>query len=377
MANNRQTGLFKFAELFCGPGGLSLGAINASKAVRGLKIIPVWANDIDEDTCETYRRNIHPNNPEAVLCGPVEEVDFSAVPAFDALAFGFPCNDFSLVGEQKGFDGKFGPLYTYGVKAINAHNPKWFLAENVNGLKSANSGAAFSQILEDLEEAGRGYNLTAHLYKFEDYGVPQQRHRIVIVGIRKDLEEVNFRVPAPTHLNKHIGVRAALKGLGLNKNIPNNELTRQSLMVVERLKHIPPGKNAWFEGIPEHLRLNVKGAKMSQIYRRLSPDKPAYTITGSGGGGTHVYHWSENRALTNRERARIQTFPDNFIFVGSKESVRKQIGMAVPVKGAEEIVKAVLKSFAGIPYASIEPNINLNKIIKEKRLSKQLVLQVA
>jgi DNA (cytosine-5)-methyltransferase 1 len=82
--------------------------------------------------------------------------------------------------------------------------------------------------------------------------------------------------------------------------------------------------------LPKELELNVKGAKISQIYKRLHPEKPSYTVTGSGGGGTHVYHWKENRALTNRERARLQTFPDNFIFHGSKESVRKQIGILKP-----------------------------------------------
>lgn len=85
---------------------------------------------------------------------------------------------------------------------------------------------------------------------------------------------------------------------------------------------------------------------------------PSYTVTGSGGGGTHIYHWKEDRALTNRERARLQTFPDTYVFMGSKESVRKQIGMAVPCRGAKIIFEAVLKSFAGIPYDYIESNIN-------------------
>jgi DNA (cytosine-5)-methyltransferase 1 len=102
--------------------------------------------------------------------------------------------------------------------------------------------------------------------------------------------------------------------------------------------------------------LNVKGAKISQIYKRLDPTKPSYTVTGSGGGGTHVYHWDEPRALTNRERARLQTFPDDFIFHGSKESVRKQIGMAVPVDGAKIILEALLKTFAAKPYASVAPS---------------------
>ena len=104
--------------------------------------------------------------------------------------------------------------------------------------------------------------------------------------------------------------------------------------------------------------LHVKGAKISQIYKRLDPTKPAYTVTGSGGGGTHIYHWAEPRALTNRERARLQTFPDSYVFSGSKESVRRQIGMAVPCNGARIIFEAILNSFAGIDYPSVEANIN-------------------
>lgn len=343
--------VFRFAELFSGPGGLSLGAVSSLVSTGGTtyKIKPVWANDYDESTCQTYAKNIHPDNPKAVFCRPVEKMDFENVPAFDVLAFGFPCNDFSVVGKQKGFNGKFGSLYKYGIKAINIHNPKWFIAENVSGLQSANSGQAFKKILDDLENAGKGYRLTASLYKFQEYGVPQTRHRIVIIGIRKDLN-LKFKVPAPTTKNKFVTAREALENPPISDDAPNNEATNQSATVVERLKHIPPGENAWYHGIPEKLRMRVKGARMSQIYKRLHPNKPAYTITGSGGGGTHVYHWSENRALTNRERARLQTFPDNFVFEGSKENVRKQIGMAVPVKGARAIIEAVLKTFAGIPY---------------------------
>ena len=127
--------------------------------------------------------------------------------------------------------------------------------------------------------------------------------------------------------------------------------------MIKRLKHIKPGENAWTADLPENLKLNVKGAKLSMIYKRLDPQKPSYTITGSGGGGTHVYHWIENRALTNRERARLQTFPDDFIFHGSKESVRRQIGMAVPVDGVRYILEAILKTFADVEYESIESNL--------------------
>jgi hypothetical protein len=108
-----------------------------------------------------------------------------------------------------------------------------------------------------------------------------------------------------------------------------------------------------------HLRFNVKFTKLSQIYRRLEAHKPAYTISGSGGGGTHVYHWDEPRALTNRERARIQTFPDTYEFIGSKESVRKQIGMAVPPAAAQIIFEAILKTLANLQYSSIKANVSI------------------
>ena len=351
MSAPRET-VFKLAELFCGPGGLSLGAMNSiiRNSTNTYRIKPVWANDIDFDTCRTYASNIHGGQMGYVECGSVEKIDFKKVPSFDVLAFGFPCNDFSVVGKQKGFDGKYGPLYTHGLRAIETHNPKWFIAENVSGLQSANQGLAFKKILEDLESVGEGYVVTAHLYKFEEYGVPQQRHRVVMVGIRKDLK-LRFEVPAPTTKDAFVTAREAIKNIPATA--PNHELTKQSAGVIKRLSFIPPGENAWYTGIPKKFQLNVKGARMSQIYKRLHPDKPSYTITGSGGGGTHVYHWEESRALTNRERARLQSFPDDFIFEGSKESVRKQIGMAVPPRGAQAIIEAVLKTFAGIKYDSV------------------------
>lgn len=355
---------FKMAELFCGPGGLALGALKASKLVSGFDIEPVWANDIDDFTCNTYANNIHNGDRSKVFCTPVQELKFNELPSFDGLSFGFPCNDFSLVGEQKGTDGKFGPLYTYGVKAINAHNPKWFVAENVGGLQSANEGKAFQQILKDLSEAGsHGYKLNVHLYKFEKYGVPQKRHRFIIVGIRNNID-VEYQVPEPTTPTEDLfkTSQQAIEEPPITADLKHNERTKQSTGVVERLKFIPPGKNAWYEGIPEVHRLNVKGAKLSQIYRRLDPNKPSYTVTGSGGGGTHGYHWEEHRALTNRERARLQTFPDTFDFSGSKEQIRKQIGMAVPSEGAVFIFEALLKSFAKIPYKYIKPKFSSDEL---------------
>lgn len=348
--------MFRLGELFCGPGGIAWGALNAKSADEKEYIVHEWANDYDSNTCQTYIKNICEDKPDSVYCEDVRNLDLTKLSPIDALAFGFPCNDFSVVGEQKGIDGVYGPLYSYGIMALKQFTPRWFLAENVGGLKNANDGTAFERILSDMRNAG--YTVTPHLYKFEEYGIPQARHRIIIVGIRND-ENVIFRVPSPA---PYEGIDNSCRNAIENPPIPpdaaNNELTKQSAAVVERLRHIKPGENAFTANLPEHLKLNVKGAKISQIYKRLDPDKPAYTVTGSGGGGTHIYHWEQPRALTNRERARLQTFPDNYVFTGSKENVRRQIGMAVPCQGAKIIFEAILNTFAGIDYEYIKPNIN-------------------
>lgn len=347
--------VFRLGELFCGPGGLAYGATHADIGNDEFKIIHSWANDLDYSTCETYIANICPDMPESVKCCDVRLLKMAELGEIDALAFGFPCNDFSIVGEHKGIKGEFGPLYSYGVKALKHFKPLWFLAENVSGLKSANNGKAFKKIINEFENAG--YSLTVNLYKFELYGVPQSRHRVIIVGIRNDLH-LKFKVPAfEKYKSIDVSCKTALTVPPIPEDAPNNERTIQSYQVIERLSYIKPGENAFTAKIPDHLKLNISGAKISQIYKRLDPNKPAYTVTGLGGGGTHIYHWKEDRALTNRERARLQTFPDNYIFKGNKESVRRQIGMAVPAKGAQIIFEAILKTFAGVEYDYIEPSL--------------------
>ena len=342
--------IFRLGGLFCGPGGIGYAALSARIFNPDYKIVHAWANDYDKDTCLTFEKNVA-KKKGSVICQDIRKLDYSRlerIADIDALAFGFPCNDFSVVGEQKGIDGVFGPLYSYGVKALKKFQPKWFLAENVGGLRNSNDGKTFSMILDDMFNSG--YSVYPHLYKFEDYGVPQSRHRLIIVGIRAD-QPVIYRIPSKLpYLLKKRTCKDAIENPPIPLGASNNEFTKQTHDVIERLKYIKPGENAFTADIPEHLQLKISGAKISQIYRRLDPNKPAYTVTGSGGGGTHVYHWEENRALTNRERARLQTFPDDFVFVGSKESVRKQIGMAVPVDGARIIFESILNSFAGLDY---------------------------
>ena len=371
MRGTMKSKIYRLGELFCGPGGIGRGAMESEVTHDSTvyKIEHAWANDNNSDSCETYRENFFKHDRIRVRHEDVRSLDFGDLKKrygkIQALTFGFPCNDFSLVGEQKGLSGKYGPLYIYGVKAIEAFEPDWFIAENVGGLRSANEGKALKQIMAALKSVKPGYTITAHYYKFEKYGVPQTRHRFILVGIKSKLRKT-FLVPAPLP-DKPKSARQAIEVPPIPKNAKDQVLTRQSAKVIARLKLIEPGQNVWNAKLPEHLKLKVKGAKLSQIYRRLDPEKPAYTITGSGGGGTHVYHWDEPRALTNRERARLQTFPDNHVFVGSKESVRRQIGMAVPPTGVKIIMTAILKTMAGVEYPNIPASCDSHAFLASRR----------
>lgn len=386
---------FRLGELFCGPGGLAAAAKLATKVQPvNRKTSPpysiehTWGVDISPESIETFNAN---GNGEGICMDAWKFVDgcLDEKHRIDALAFGFPCNSFSAVGEQKGFGNeKFGNLYKTGIKVIEAYEPMWFLAENVSGIKMVEKGVQFRKILEDLASAGtHGYDVTAHLYKFEEYGVPQARHRYLIVGIRHDLAQKlpRFEIPAPTHGPRSVDGRAFVTCREALEKLPPQIGKTPRENVAWRLRFTAPGENAWKldelltlpddrltaylrmlpwyetdiaplgdlgairEKIAE-VKLNCKSARMSHIYKRLDPDAPAYTLTGSGGGGTHVYHWREHRALTNVERAALQTFPQGYRFCGTQEQIRRQIGMAVPTMGAQQIFTAILKTFAKVSY---------------------------
>ena len=280
------------------------------------------------------------------------------------LAFGFPCNDFSQVGEQKGTDGYFGKLYKEAARALDEVRPDWFIAENVPGILQNGDGRSIMRVFAN---AGPSYRVAVHLYRFEEYGVPQRRHRVVGVGIREDLN-LSYRPPVATH-REPVSSKQALDGV---EAVPdNNEHTRHPVQTIERLRHIPEGQNVWHPNVPEQYRINTR-TQLSMIYRRLHRDEPAYTVTGSGGGGTHMYHWEEPRALTNRERARLQTFPDHFVFEGSKEEVRRQIGMAVPPLAARRIGEALLATLRGETYDAVEPS---EGVVESGHTEQQLELQ--
>lgn len=182
----------KVISLFSGCGGLDLGFVQ-----EGFEM--VWANDFFHAACETYKKNFG----DHIFEGDIADVDFRKLPDCDVITGGFPCQDFSMIWKRGGIKTDRGNLYKYFVKAVSEKLPKIFVAENVKGLLTANKGMAIKQIVKDFQKVdGYGYRIYINLYNFAEYGVPQLRERVIIVGVRNDLP-YNFEKPIPTHNEKN------------------------------------------------------------------------------------------------------------------------------------------------------------------------------
>ena len=321
-------------SLFSGCGGMDLPFHKA-----GFKV--VWAIDSNQYACKTFSRNI----ADVIINDSIENIDIAQVPEAEICIGGFPCQDFSLIWKRPGLEGTRGNLYTYFLEFVNKKKPKAFVAENVKGLLSANNYQAIKQIISDFESIAPGYLVKPKLYNFADYGVPQFRQRVLLVGIRMDTG-FNFVHPQPEYgPNRNNPYRTAGEALkNVEAVLDNNKYHKIQTRTVEILNRIKPGGN--FSDIPKDSPYYVKGM-ISHVYRRIHPDKPSSTIIAGGGGGTWGYHYLEPRSLTNRERARLQTFPDDFVFEGSTTEVRRQIGNAVPPQGIAAVVEALIPLFKG------------------------------
>jgi DNA (cytosine-5)-methyltransferase 1 len=324
----------RLISLFSGCGGMDLPFHKA-----GFKV--VWAIDSNKYACKTFSRNI----ADVIINDSIENIDIAQVPEAEICIGGFPCQDFSLIWKRPGLEGTRGNLYTYFLDFVNKKKPKAFVAENVKGLLSANNYQAIKQIISDFESIAPGYLVKPKLYNFADYGVPQFRQRVLLVGIRMDTG-FNFVHPQPEYgQNRKKPYRTAGEALkNVEAVLDNNKHHKIQTRTVEILNRIKPGGN--FSDIPKDSPYYVKGM-ISHIYRRIHPDKPSSTIIAGGGGGTWGYHYLEPRSLTNRERARLQTFPDDFVFEGSTTEVRRQIGNAVPPQGIAAVVEALIPLFKG------------------------------
>jgi len=331
-------------SLFSGCGGMDIGIeggfnyLGRRYPKTGFKVI--WANDIDEKACETFNKNF---NGTKCICGDIEDINiWNSMPdECEMVIGGFPCQDFSITRatKRKGIEVKRGKLYQSFVKTVAEKSPKVFIAENVKGILSANKRKAIKLITKEFAHINGGYNIYCNLYKFVEYGVPQMRERVLIIGIRSDID-YKYSKPKSLPEDKYLTAGDALKGIA--DDIPNHNYMSRKERTKKILEAIPEGENINY--LPKQHPLYVKGL-MSNIYRRLDRNKPSPTIIACGGGGTWGYHYKEPRALTNRERARIQSFPDDFEFAGGNADVRRQIGNAVPPVGIYHVAKELKKAF--------------------------------
>lgn len=346
-------------SLFSGCGGMDLGAERSGRARV------VWAIDNEHWAVETYRRNFGNH----IVEGDITETPVPNVPC-DILVAGPPCQDYSTLWNHDGLMTARGNLFRQVARYLDALQPAAFVLENVPGLLSANRGVAWTLVRHALKSPssfsdlgprrgrrrGVHYDISAQVVDMADLGVPQHRERLIVLGVRRDLGIRPPIIPTPFQGFPRT-VREVLDVHPLSEDAPNHERGQDTHDVVERLKLIPPGSN--YEAIPPGHPLAVKGL-ISHVYRRLDPDKPSYTVIAGGGGGTHGYHHVEPRRLSNREKARLQGFPDDFVFEfggtprdrrSAYPRVRRQVGNAVPPPAAELIVGALADALleAGVP----------------------------
>ena len=339
MNNDKRNEINKpsIVSIFSGCGGLDLGF-----DLEGYKTI--WANDFSEWACASFRNHFG----NVIVEGDITKINphtDKTIPACDIVLGGFPCQDFSVIWKQPGLDGKRGGLYRHFLDFVAAKKPKVFVAENVKGLLTANKNKAIDTIIKDFEAIEPGYVVKPHLYNFADYGVPQYRERVLIVGIRIDTG-FDFKHPLPTHGEGKglLPYKTAGKEIEGALEVPfNNEHINCAEKTKRMLKMIPEGGN--FTDIPKDHELYVKGM-ISHVYRRIHRGEPAKTIIAAGGGGTWGYHYPDPRPLTNRERARLQSFPDTFEFKGNITEVRRQIGNAVPPEGVRSLARRLMPLFS-------------------------------
>jgi DNA (cytosine-5)-methyltransferase 1 len=300
---------FSTVSLFAGAGGLDLGFKN-----RGFNII--WANDIDEDACKTHR--IWSN--AKVVQGDIGKIGFEDIPESDIVLGGFPCQGFSLAGPRK-IDDKRNKLYRYFVKLVGANHPYAFVAENVKGILTLGGGNVIEAIIEDFSQ--KGYTVYPKLVNAVDYGVPQDRWRVIMVGFRKDLNVNSFELPKPNEYK--------VKLIDVLKNIhrPNyKDICHASYSSRFMSRNRKRNWNQVSYTIPAMAK-QVPLHPSSPDMVKIGEDKWRFGDNG------------ETRRLSWQECAAIQTFPPNMKFVGNLVSKYKQIGNAVPVKLAEVIASSV------------------------------------
>jgi len=320
---------YSVVSLFSGCGGLDRGFEGGFNYLGNkheeLPFKIVFANDIMPQACETLRLNF---NTPLVLCEDIKEVldkKSNTIPSADVVTGGFPCQDFSTAGKRRGFNSERGKLYQQMKKVVELVKPKIFVAENVKGL--TNLGSALSRITTDFANSKPRYEVDYQILMAANYGVPQSRERVIIIGVREDIaakmkvKDKKFKFPFPEHT--HSAINGALPAWVTAKqaigDLEGSDTDRQD--------EISRAKN-----YGEHLQGNKK----------IEANKIAPTIRAEHHGNIE-FHYNGRRRLSVRECARIQSFPDNFKFFGSASKAYVQIGNAVPPLLGWHVAKAVQK----------------------------------
>jgi DNA (cytosine-5)-methyltransferase 1 len=320
----------KILSLFAGCGGLDLGLIKSGHQV-------VLATDFCKDCKATYDANFD----HELLLKDIKDLTSLEIPEYDLLTGGFPCQGFSVANTRRSVKDERNELYLEIVRLLNETKPKYFLAENVVGILSLDGGKVVKEITREFSDIGKnsnfkGYEVRVYKLNAANYGVPQARKRVIFLGISKEVSKTKRKIlfdnfpPAFTHSND--------KTLGL-KSFKN---------LRDAIGDLPSPSSHKGKKIPNHICNNHK-VKINGYLgnRKLSWDKPGPTIVGRGGGtGGPVIatHPNTKRRFSVRETARIQTFPDNFVFHGSLSSQFRQIGNAVAVDFSYHLGR-VLKDF--------------------------------
>lgn len=306
---------------------------------------PLVLNEIDKHACNTLRKNRPRWN---VAEGDVADIDFTVYKGeVDILSGGFPCQAFSYAGNRLGFNDARGTLFFEFARAVKESNPKVILGENVRGLLKHDNGKTLKVIKNIIDEIG--YKLVEpRVLKAVFYQVPQKRERLFLVAIRKDLaEHVEFQYPSP--YQRIMTLKDALKkGVLYPTNVPKSEGQKYPKRKAEILSKVPQG--GYWRDLPDDLQREYMkksyflGGGKTGMARRLSWEEPSLTLTCSPSQKqTERCHPEKTRPLTVREYARVQTFPDNWIFSGSLTSQYKQIGNAVPVNLAYAVARSLVR----------------------------------
>ena len=320
---------YKYIDLFCGAGGLSLGFDQAGfENVFSVEFNPAFA--------KTYERNFPSHH---LIIEDIKSISDERIREMikdievDVIVGGPPCQGFSIAGNigRTFMEDERNELFREFVRFVSLVKPSVFVMENVAAMATHNKGKTVELIVEAFEKAGLGYRVKWDVLNSVKFGVAQERRRIVVVGVRKDIK-TEFRYPEEMKeiytVKDAIGDLPPLKS-GESSDIPNHAAMNHSAQMLEKMSYVKDGGDRM--DIPEHLRPRSGDIRK---YIRYDSKKPSVCITGDM---RKVFHYEQNRALTARELARIQSFPDDFVFEGSSIQIQQQIGNAVPPKLAEKI----------------------------------------